>query len=322
MKALGMLLIIWGHCFPIGLTPFIYSFSVPLFFIISGYLTKNEPTLKTFFTKNFHTLIIPYILLCIIKDGNYIISNITDIKELSYTFGAIIFGFHTLFDAPGAKNLWFVYSLFLIKFLFQLFNSKKQQTIMTAIFLTAGIIYNYLGLKYTLAATNSFLAMPYFYIGYILGNSYKEKVNTFVNKLKTKPFEAIITSFIIIVCIYYLSKYNGSAWMYRGNYGNNILIFYFLGYLGTLCIFVISALLDSVRLKAVTIISAGTILILQFHRDVYHPLGKIIKNLGLTEVGSMDISTLIASIIVILAFVPIILIVKKLFPILIGRRHF
>ena len=81
MKALGMLLIIWGHCFPVGLTSFVYAFSVPLFFVISGYLSKREESLKVFWKKNFRSLIVPYLLLCLIKDADFWIKNISNWKE-------------------------------------------------------------------------------------------------------------------------------------------------------------------------------------------------------------------------------------------------
>lgn len=38
LKVFGIFLIIWGHMFPPMITDFIYSFSVPLFFITSGFL--------------------------------------------------------------------------------------------------------------------------------------------------------------------------------------------------------------------------------------------------------------------------------------------
>lgn len=38
MKVIGMFLIIWGHLFPKHSYDFIYSFNVPLFFCISGFL--------------------------------------------------------------------------------------------------------------------------------------------------------------------------------------------------------------------------------------------------------------------------------------------
>ena len=75
-------------------------------------------------------------------------------------------------------------------------------------------------------------------------------------------------------------------------------------------------------MKAITIISAGTIVILQFHRDVYHPLGKFILEQGWVNVGSMGVSTFFASVVVLFVFVPVIRVVSKYFPVLLGGRRF
>lgn len=40
MKVLGMLFIVWGHSSPKICSDFIYTFSVPLFFIMAGYLSR------------------------------------------------------------------------------------------------------------------------------------------------------------------------------------------------------------------------------------------------------------------------------------------
>lgn len=323
MKVLGMLLIIWGHCFPVGLTAFIYSFSVPLFFVVSGYLTKREESLNVFWRKNFRSLIVPYLLLCIIKDADFWIKNITNLKELAYSSSAILLGFHTFEGAPGAKNLWFVYSLFLLKFMFQLIKGDKWRLVVAMSFILAGVIYNRLGLEWSWAVTNSFLAMPYFYVGYLLKTSKYIKLESVVNRIRQNSFFVMFFVWLALLLVIYVgSCYNGAAWMYCGGYGKNIFLFYLLGFLGTLSVFVISCLLNSFRMKAVTIISSGTIVILQFHRDVYHPLGKFILEQGWVGVGSMDISTFLASVIVLLAFVPILLIVGKYFPIVLGGRRF
>jgi len=323
MKALGMLLIIWGHCFPTGLTPFIYAFSVPLFFVVSGYLAKRESSMKLFWKKNFRTLIIPYLLLCLIKDADFLIRNITDWEELSRSFCGIFLGFHTFEGAPGAKNLWFVYTLFLLKFLFQMFESGKWHLGLAVIFGFAGCVYNWLDIEWSWAFTNSFLAMPFFYLGYFLKVSEGVKVNAWVERIgRMNPLVSLLVCVVLWLVIYVLSGYNGAAWMYSGNYGNNVFLFGLLALLGTFSIFIVSAVLDSVPMKAVTIISTGTIVILQFHRDVYHPLGKFILEQGWVTVGSMGVATFVASAVVLLAFVPIVWMVSKLFPIILGGRRF
>lgn len=63
MKTSGIYLIVLGHMFPSPGTNFIYSFSVPLFFFISGFLFYQQKNFNTFFIRNFHSLIIPYLFI-------------------------------------------------------------------------------------------------------------------------------------------------------------------------------------------------------------------------------------------------------------------
>lgn len=63
-KGIGIILMVMGHtsC-PSMLRHFIYSFHMPLFFIISGYLLANyvSKDIKTLFTKRITSLYIPYL---------------------------------------------------------------------------------------------------------------------------------------------------------------------------------------------------------------------------------------------------------------------
>lgn len=55
-KVLGMLAIIYGHCFPEGMSNFIYAFNVPVFFLISGYLCRGGRIVLVFVgTKSYTT---------------------------------------------------------------------------------------------------------------------------------------------------------------------------------------------------------------------------------------------------------------------------
>lgn len=56
MKVIGMFLIIWGHLFPKHSCDFIYSFNVPLFFCISGFLEGGAAKTKTSYGSLFNYL--------------------------------------------------------------------------------------------------------------------------------------------------------------------------------------------------------------------------------------------------------------------------
>ena len=66
VKAIGILLMIVGHCPVIPQMPirhFIFTFHMPLFFIVSGYFFKAKET-KTSFIRDAKHLLIPYFVTC------------------------------------------------------------------------------------------------------------------------------------------------------------------------------------------------------------------------------------------------------------------
>lgn len=317
MKAFGMLVIIWGHCFPTGLSPFIYSFSVPLFFVISGFLFKRQQSFSLFFRKNFHSIILPYLILCVIKDLSYWIKNIGDMEAFLLSPIAILSGFHTLFDAPGAKNLWFVYTLFILRLVVQLCGTGRHALLaVSLVSVAASVLYNVSGLDLRWAVTNSFLAMPYFVVGILCKNI----INELAAKLMGVNRMVLFAVFcVLMLVVFVVSDFNGAAWMYQGGFGNNVVLFYLLGLWGTFAFFTLSVMLNDVHSKIISYISIGTIVILQFHRDVYHPIGKFIAELN-PSVFDEAVYTLLASAVVLVVFVPIIMLLGRYAPVFIGGR--
>ena len=66
-KAIGILLMILGHCTAIPYMPyrhFIFTFHMPLFFIISGYFFKSKE-IKTSLKSDTRHLMTPYFITCI-----------------------------------------------------------------------------------------------------------------------------------------------------------------------------------------------------------------------------------------------------------------
>ena len=102
--------------------------------------------------------------------------------------------------------------------------------------------------------------------------------------------------------------------MYDGTYGKNIVLFFVGGLAGTFVIYAISYLLRNITPKSLVILSKGTIIILGFHQlfiraydylpDRYHTV----------------LSDYAVSLVILLAFIPIIHLSEKYFPILLGSR--
>mgnify|MGYP004492240195 FL=1 len=316
-KTLSIFAIVWGHCFPEGLCGFIYAFNVPVFFIISDYLCHREASFGKCFDKTLHNLIIPYFILAAIKVAGPVIKHIGD-GEWIWSVAAVLGGFHSLNDAPGCSNLWFVYSLVIVKLLFQVSSGKRDIALAMAC-LAGAVVYNdILHLEWRWAVSNCLLAYPFF----IIGNSLRDKdiLQRLVISARQYRYGAALAAALLIAVTYIVGTQNGQAKLYMGQYANNIVLFAIGALTGSMAVFVLSALLDGVRLKITRVISSGTIVILVFHRELLHPL--------LKEIGKMDTSSLLtvntlvfaSAVIVVLAFYPIILLVKRFIPIVLGRR--
>lgn len=316
-KTLSIFAIVWGHCFPEGLCGFIYAFNVPVFFIISGYLCHREASFGKCFDKTLHNLIIPYFILAAIKVAGPVIKHIGD-GEWIWSVAAVLGGFHSLNDAPGCSNLWFVYSLVIVKLLFQVSSGKRDIALAMAC-LAGAVVYNdILHLEWRWAVSNCLLAYPFF----IIGNSLRDKdiLQRLVTSARQYRYVAALAAALLIAVTYIVGTQNGQAKLYMGQYANNIVLFAVGALTGSMAVFVLSALLDGVRLKITRVISSGTIVILVFHRELLHPL---LKEIGKTDTSSLlTVNTLVfvSAVIVVMAFYPIILLVKRFIPIVLGRR--
>lgn len=316
-KTLSIFAIVWGHCFPEGLCGFIYAFNVPVFFIISGYLCHREASFGKCFDKTLHNLIIPYFILAAIKVAGPVIKHIGD-GEWIWSVAAVLGGFHSLNDAPGCSNLWFVYSLVIVKLLFQVSSGKRDIALAMAC-LAGAVVYNdILHLEWRWAVSNCLLAYPFF----IIGNSLRDNdiLQRLVTSARQYRYVAALAAALLIAVTYIVGTQNGQAKLYMGQYANNIVLFAIGALTGSMAVFVLSALLDGVRLKITRVISSVTIVILVFHRELLHPL---LKEIGKTDTSSLlTVNTLVfvSAVIVVMAFYPIILLVKRFIPIVLGRR--
>ena len=197
-KGIAILFVIFGHVYSGNniATTWIYSFHMPLFFIISGFLlklNKNKDT-KSMILKKFKSLMVPYILFSIINIVGFYL-----IKDLSYeVFKGNIFNTITLF---GIGALWFLPALFISEtlFLFEKNNISKNKYkalfYITIVFIIAIFIfvskgnYNSVIGKLTIVLVRSMVALFFINIGYYL---YKV-----ISKINFKIYQILILILIL-----------------------------------------------------------------------------------------------------------------------------
>uniref|UniRef100_A0A7C3NH83 Acyltransferase 3 domain-containing protein n=1 Tax=candidate division WOR-3 bacterium TaxID=2052148 RepID=A0A7C3NH83_UNCW3 len=118
-KSIGIFLVVLGHTsINENLKIFIYSFHIPLFFLISGFLFKTNDNFKNFFIKQFKRFIIPYYIFSIITyifwvtvGGRYGIGLISEIGYTKPLIGTILGLSHNDYLVHDI-SLWFLYVLF------------------------------------------------------------------------------------------------------------------------------------------------------------------------------------------------------------------
>ena len=307
MKAIGIYLIVLGHFYSVG-EKLIYVFHVPLFFMISGFLNKKETEGQVFWKKIWYNLAVPMLIMATL---NLIIHSI--LKLLNGSFEPIdLYWFvrNVMFGmVAGFDTLWFVYTLILLKIVFQFCSSKKLFYALTVVMLALAYAYNHLdfsGLPFFLNQPNAvvdvFTAFPFFALG-ILARDYKIVLNEWNHKAEI--ILIAVAAFLLVSTCWY---FNGSVGLYACRYGGNMLLFLLGGVSGSMMVLTTSKLLGKTP-QPIAIISRGTIIILGLH--------KLMINLVRVFFPASYFDVVFAALIVIL-FVPIIIITEKYFPLMAG----
>lgn len=310
MKTIGMYFIILGHCFTYGYK-YVYVFSVPVFFTISGFLSKRERNYKRFWGKIWYNLIVPMFIICFLY---FVYNSIT--LPINYVFSAYRIKHYFLYALFGLQSslgtLWFVYTLILLKVIYQYLPNIFSRILLFALSLIGAYLFNHINdiLNYHTfhspnAITNVLVAYPFFIIGVFL-SKFKHIISEY-NHYTSMLIIFIICIILIIIC----GCYNDDVWMYKVGYGNCLLLFLIGGLSGSIAIFIISKFLCGFCQKWTITISKGSIIILGFH--VY------IIWFAHRYLSTPSVIDFFLSLIILIAFIPIILVLERYFPIILGK---
>lgn len=311
MKVIGIYFIVYGHLFSIGNT-YVYVFSVPLFFVISGFLCKHELIGAVFWKKLWYNLVLPMILLSIInfslKSFSSLLRGEFEITSL-YSFPhQLLLGFH-----DGIGVLWFIYTLIILKIIYQYATSLWLWPLGFLLFPLTGMLINHWNptingvsiVNSSNAIINVCMAAPFFTMGTILRKKKKE-----LDHFRSAKWQIPIWAISIII-VYFCGKWNGDVRMYVNGYGHHILLFFIGGMAGTAMVFILSQWLSSIRGQWITVLSNGTIIILGFH---YYLISSVARRILPTP----SYTDLLLAAAIVLFFIPVIRWVEKYVPHLMG----
>lgn len=273
VKTIGIYLVIIGHTvLPLDqlyIRDFIYSFHIPLFFILSGLLFKTEKN-SICFSKSIKAIIIPYFLLNLLVFFIFFFP-----KYIFYgNSSAIITPLLATLNgtAPmAAATCWFLLVLFWIRSLANFILQQKSIWILISCILLPLIgysLYHFLKIELYYFIDQALIAYPFFIIGYFIK---KYKV------LETiKPIHLLFV-FIGFILQAFLVNYIGFVDLFFCKIGPNVIVYYLASVLGSFIVIIPCILFLNKPSKFVQIISTGTIFILATHQQFYNYTNKYFK---------------------------------------------
>ncbi len=277
-KGIGILLVVAGHNWIIlaskgELYRIIYSFHIPLFFILAGIFFNIEKPLGLIIKEKFTSLLIPYFvtgILALVFSAIFIRNTTALSKEL---FGLIY--------ATGPHlqwvNLWFLPNLFLVSILcwgcLQLFKHYHLQISAQVFIVTVFILIGWLtirmfwGMEFIwenqpikinglpFSADIALLASAYFLIGYILQNWVKNPKNTLV---------IFIIASTLFIGLHLISNYTTDLNLRRYDMP---VIATTLALAGSAMVLIFSKFIENIRIigKTLAYLGRNSIVILLYH---------------------------------------------------------
>lgn len=303
-RGFALLSVIIGHIYQPNnaLITWIYSFHVPLFFIISGILLYYKDTVNKSFlgliSSRIKSILIPYLMFCLVNIIFEIILN-PSLTTIKWTILQTI----TFF---GIGATWFLPALFISEIIFILINkyinSKFIKFVITSILITIPCIFKSNNIILTVMF-RSLTSLGFISIGYY--------IFPYINKVDL--------SWVNILCIFItsilLSGINGNVDLYSLKY-NNPIIYLLCGVIGSVLILFTLKKFNNFNSKYLTYFGLNSIVIMATHQNIIK-VCQIVSNNNLKDILG---GTLLLITIIILE-IPLVYIVNKYLPFMLGRLN-
>lgn len=288
-KGIGIVLVVIGHC-PRDynpLTQWIYTFHMPLFFVVSGMVwNKVSHEKRGFFNKRFildklRRLIIP----CYIWGMFYMILN----AVVHHSFSAVniaylIYGSQSGFShADSLTSLWFFTCMFLAVCMFEIVqekvsgqkNAKKILIVLSIVCAVLGLFIPRIPGGYPWCLDISFLAAALMIWGY-LGKNYFKKIDKSTVLCLIAVISAAVLTLTFRINLRYVSINNVD--MAHSCFGNPGLYLVDAA-AGCICVLAVSRLLSNTKASLLLCrLGRHTIPILLIHKLVIRILERVLIN--------------------------------------------
>lgn len=306
-KGIGILLVVIGHVYAFNkqivdrfFVIWLYSFHMPLFFIISGMLMayKDERDIWKFTKKRIRGILVPYVFFSILSIIVFAIVNDFNRGLFIQTVKATVCG-------VGIDTLWFLPALFFGEVIFfalkNLLKNKYVILIISAVIYTLG---NFMMKDYGIVCL--FLGRICIAVGFIMIGNYALDLE---KKVNASWYGLIILAVVSVI----LSKINGFVDLNNLVFNNHVL-YLINSLIGTYLVLEISKLID---VDEITYWGKNTLIVMATHLNIIYIVFN--KILGIYSFGY--VTGMIVFILLLGAERIIIYVVNRYMPFLMGRKQ-
>lgn len=326
-KGLGMILVMLGHAdIPAPLKTYIYTFHMPFFFFLSGYLfsLKKFPTLKVFLSIRTKSLILPYLCFSLVAYLWFL---------LVFHFGLVNYHNNLLTPLIGsviAKRksiwtvhsgaLWFVVCLFCTELLFYMISkigrTKKVIGFILILISVLGCFYNKMvGQPLPWSIDVAMISVGFYGVGFLY-KEYQMKLDCFIN---LKTFVLLFTMNIVTGYLNYV--HSGERVDFYNSSLGNIFLFYISAYSGIGAFLILIKRVK--RNKSLQYIGKNSLVYLAFHQKiVFFLINLVIQNSLLDSEKIVEIPMLkglLYTLIAVFILVPAVYSTNHYFPFMLGK---
>ena len=324
-KGYGMLAVIIAHICSGPLHTWIYTFHMPLFFFLSGYVFSNKDNFDLFIKKKARSLLIPYFTLGIPMVAFKVLFSL---YQKTFTVDSTIELIRNFVFQKRLWTLWYIACLFFLNIIFYLITKFAKNNISKAVIVIGMTL---LGLVYYKSGGNPlpwnidvcFTAIPFFFVGYVL------KLNKeATEKVLSKKFISVLL-FVVFGLLNVVFGYlnirttcNGLE-MFDSEYANPFFT-YISAFAGIFAVIIFSGFFT---IKPIRYIGENSLVYYAWHQTIMIPITSI--GLGLLGFNSpTDIyepyywvyKGIQLAVIIIVLTIPTIIIEKTKLRVLLGKR--
>lgn len=288
-KGYGTILVIYAHLGVGELWTWIYSFHLPLFFFLSGYVFSTKYDFKEFLIRKIKAIIVPYFCYGTIMIAFVLLWN-KFIYGTSFGFGDIIYYIKLLLRQQRFWTLWFMACLFFLNIGFYLLVKLNKQNFFIAY---VSILLPIIGLYYYKSGGTALywnidtclMAIPFFTCGYLC-KQHIEKIETVLTQKKTSI--CLFVAFALLNIISWklsLDETGLGLEMFDSNYGNPLFT-YIAAFSGIFCVIILS---KNFTFKPIQYIGENSMIYYTLHQTIMIPLvSKILSLMGITKLMSSN----------------------------------